>query len=288
MSDLSIHDDVPARAANAALVGDATGLAYENRIVIPVDLTGATGVMIFSYNVTSGEAELLAMVPTLASANATDAGRVWVANGAYYEDKLVSVVLSGSGAPTSGDGWDGAFWRDLVTNIEYGPKGTAIDGTPDPGVWDTTPAGQGRRTKANLGTLPSLRASIAMAGGSILTGVTEILTVSGATTVGTWAAPVANGQAVPEAGNYILEATVHGYGDTSPTLLETHVQIDGTEVAAPICRAKATKQASEYATFTLSYGPVALTSGQVVGYAAKPTGGAMIVDIGYFSLRRVS
>ena len=156
MTDVEIHDDVPPRAANSALVGNAGNTSYETRAVLPIDLTGASGVMVLNYNASSGEVELAEITPTLASASATNAGRMWVANGAYYEDKLVKVVLLGNGAPSSGDGSDGFYWLDLAAMVEYGPKGTALDGTPDPGVWDVTNAGKGRQMKAELATLPNI------------------------------------------------------------------------------------------------------------------------------------
>lgn len=295
MADLESLDDVPAPAANAALVRDALNTTYENRVVIPVDITGADGLMLVGYYAPGQQAQLMAMIPTQASVNATDAGRMWVANGGFYEDKLVKVVLIGSGPPSSGDGWDGAYWLDVNTQKEYGPKGTDADGSANPGVWDTTNEAIGRVTKAAIATLPWITGAlltaeeVATPGGATTAGTTQILATANLDTNGTWASATANGHPVPEDGVYEIAGRMSGYGSAAGTRLRLRVMVNGTAVTAPTCVALTSAGLLEYQNPNLKYGPIALSAGDEVGIELEVlVGNAITNDNGYFSIIRVA
>jgi len=293
MTDVSIHDDVPNPVANTALVRDSGNTTYETREVVPVDLTGTSGRMALLYDFNDNQAELEEILPTLVSASATDVGKVLVANGAYYVDVKGAFVIFGNGVPTSGDGWDGAFWLDLATMEEYGPKGTALDGTADPGVWVTSEAGKGRRTKAALKTLPKFTGSIVPTVSATAAPIAAVLTErmgTHATTrkVGTWTTD-ANGVVVPEDGTYEAFWSYPVFV-SGATTVEVYPLVNG--VAAPTPPEKQSySQSAGFLTAHIDFGHLELSKNDSVGVDLKITAGTVFFGAGVegsFRIRRIA
>lgn len=74
-----------------------------------------------------------ATLPAEFSANATEEGRIQVADGSKFIDVPAAVTIVGTAAPTVTDGWEGAFWWDKTNKLMYGPKGFTAVGQWGPG-----------------------------------------------------------------------------------------------------------------------------------------------------------
>lgn len=185
-----------------------TGLR-ENVEQVSLDLTGASaGDVLALDDITSATKTLkkVATVPTEASANATEEGRVFVGNGLKMEDLPTSQVILADVAPTTLDGYEGAFWYDRTAKLMYGPKGYTASGQ-----WGT-----GRMPVPSVVTPPSEWFSAKFVDVSALPITSPvqspvetplILTVEDIQSIGTWTAD-ATGITVPEDGDYRISVDV--------------------------------------------------------------------------------
>lgn len=108
----------------------ATG-KMENVGMLTFDPTGASPGDAFVLDATLKKLVKIAVTPTEASAQATEAGRAFIGDGLKLVDVPTSPLIVGSAPPGLLDGWDGARWLDKNTGLVYAK---ALSGAAA-GVW---------------------------------------------------------------------------------------------------------------------------------------------------------